>query len=159
MSLAGPEQRILNAIAWLESIGVSTPEQTAVAFLAGYTYGGGAFNNPRGALRTKGLVEYAGDGIRLTDAGRQVAEFPEAALTTERLHEAVLARLPGPEQRLLRPLLDAYPDALSNDDLADAAGYTAGAGAFNNPRGRLRSLGLVEYPQPGHVAARSILFL
>ena len=24
-------------------------------------------------------------------------------------------------------------------------------------RGRLRSLGLVEYPQPGHVAARSTL--
>lgn len=158
--LTGPERRILDAIAWLESIGVDTPEQTAVAFLAGYTYGGGAYNNPRGALRTRGFVEYAGsDRIRLTDQGRRLATYPEAVLTTERLHEAVLTRLPGPEQRLLRPLLDAYPKALTNEDLAHRAGYTAGAGAFNNPRGRLRSLGLVEYPQPGHVAARSILFL
>lgn len=158
--LAGPEQRILDAIAWLEQIGITEPEQTAVAFLAGYTYGGGAFNNPRGALRTKGLVEYrAGDRIALTDDGRAHARLPDAPLTSDELHRRVLDRLPGPEQRLLRPLLDVYPDALSNEDLAERAGYTAGAGAFNNPRGRLRSLGLVEYPQPGHVVARGILFV
>jgi hypothetical protein len=43
--------------------------------------------------------------------------------------------------------------------LGDTLALPAGAGAFNNPRGRLRSLGLVEYPQPGHVAAKSLLFL
>lgn len=158
--LTGPEQRILDAIAWFEQIGVTEPEQTAVAFLAGYTYGGGAFNNPRGALRTKGLVEYrAGERIALTDDGRSHARVPDAPLTSDELHRRVLDRLPGPEQRLLRPLLDAYPEALSNEELAERAGYTAGAGAFNNPRGRLRSLGLVEYPQPGRVAARSVLFV
>jgi hypothetical protein len=63
-NLAGPEQRILDALAWLESIGVETPEHSAVAFLAGYTVGGGAFNNPRGRLRGLGLVEYvAGERI------------------------------------------------------------------------------------------------
>ncbi len=158
--LAGPEQRILDAIAWLEQIGVTEPQQTAVAFLAGYTYGGGAFNNPRGALRTKGLVEYrAGERIALTDDGRSHARVPDAPLTSDELHRRVLDRLPGPEQRLLRPLLDAYPEALTNEDLAERAGYTAGAGAFNNPRGRLRSLGLVDYPQPGRVVARSVLFV
>jgi hypothetical protein len=157
--LTGPEQRILDAIAWLESIGNETPEQPAVAFLAGYTFGGGAFNNPRGALNTKGLVEYVGKGIRLTDAGRALARVPDAPLSTEELHRRVLERLPGPEQRLLRPCLDAYPESLSNEELAAAAGYTAGAGAFNNPRGRLRSLGLVDYPQPGRVVARDVLFL
>lgn len=59
----------------------------------------------------------------------------------------------------LRPLLESYPEPLSYEDLAAAAGYTAGAGAFNNPRGRLRSLGLIEYDPPGHARARSILFL
>ncbi len=68
--LSGPEQRIIDAIAWMESIGIDEPEQTAVAFLAGYTYGGGGFNNPRGALRTKGMVDYRGDRIALTEAGR-----------------------------------------------------------------------------------------
>lgn len=157
--LTGPEQRILDAIAWLESIGVDPAEQPAVAFLAGYSYGGGAYNNPRGRLNQRGLVEYvAGGAIRLTDTGRALANRPAAPATNAELHERILARLPGPEQRLLRPLIDAWPKALSNEDLARAASYTPGAGAFNNPRGRLRSLGLVEYPQPGRVAARALLF-
>jgi hypothetical protein len=80
-------------------------------------------------------------------------------LTSDELQRRVLERLPGPEQRLLTPLLQAYPKPMTNEALAEAAGYTAGAGAFNNPRGRLRSLGLVEYPQPGHVVAKPVLFL
>jgi uncharacterized protein len=157
--ITGPEQRILNAIAWLEAIGVDSPEQPAVAFLAGYSYGGGAYNNPRGRLNVRGLVEYApGNRIRLTESGRQVAEATDVPSTNDALQESVLGRLPGPEQRLLKPLLNAYPDSMNNQSLADAAGYTAGAGAFNNPRGRLKTLGLIEYPQPGMVRARDLLF-
>ena len=60
--LTGPEQRILNAIRWLEAIGVDEPEQPAVAFLAGYSFGGGAFNNPLGRLRSLGLIAYPQPG-------------------------------------------------------------------------------------------------
>ena len=159
ISLTGPEQRILNAIAWLESIGVDSPEQPAVAFLAGYTYGGGAYNNPRGRLNQTGMVEYvSGERIRLTETGKVAAVYPDIIGTNEELHHAVLSRLPGPESRLLQPLLKAYPSAMHNQTLADAAGYTAGAGAFNNPRGRLKTLGLIEYPQPGMVRAKDLLF-
>ncbi|MGE0464237.1 MAG: hypothetical protein AB7Q16_22950 [Vicinamibacterales bacterium] len=158
--LTGPERRILDALAWLEAVGNTEPELAAVAFLAGYTVDGGAFNNPRGKLRGRGHVEYvAGGRMRLTDTGRALARMPEVPLTSEELQHRVLERLPGPEQRLLTPLLAAYPKAMTNEALAHAAGYTPGAGAFNNPRGRLRSLGLVEYPQPGHVVAKSVLFL
>lgn len=135
------------------------PEQTAAAFLAGYTIGGGAWNNPRGALRTKGLIEYRGERLALTDAGRDLAQAPDAPLTTAELHRMVLDRLPGPEQKILGVLLEAYPESLENGELARRAGYEPGGGAFNNPRGRLRSLGLVEYPERGLVRARSILFL
>lgn len=157
--LTNPERRILNAIAWMESIGIDEPEQTAVAFLAGYTYGGGAFNNPKGALRSKGLVEYRGPRIILTEAGRDLSTTPEEALTTEQLHEKVLSILPAPAQKLLKPLLEVYPDSLTNDELAGRAGYAPNAGAFNNPRGRLRSLGLIEYLSGGQVRAKSLLFL
>ena len=158
--LTGPQQRILDALAWLESIGVTEPDEAAAAFLAGYTVGGGAWNNPRGALRTKGLLDYVGNGcLRLTDAGRQIARQPDRPLTTNELHRAVMDRLPGPEQRLLQPLLEAYPKDLSNEELAAAAGYEVRGGAYNNPRGRLRTLGLIEYRGGGRVAARSILFL
>lgn len=156
--LTGPEQRILNAIVWLESIGNDSPEQTAVAFLAGYRYGCGGFNNPRGALRVKGMVEYVGNKIRLTPHGRNFAQAPATPLTTAELHKAVLGRLPGPEQRLLMPLLEAGVDGLTNAELAERANYTLGSGGYNNPRGRLRSLGLVEY-RGDRVVARHILFL
>ncbi len=42
---------------------------------------------------------------------------------------------------------------------AHAAGYTPGAGSFNNACGRLRSLGLVDYREPGCVKAEPVLFL
>lgn len=157
--LNGPQQRILDACAWLESIGVAEPKQTAVAFLSGYTVGGGAFNNPRGALRQMGLIDYRGESIVLTEAGRELARTPEASLNSEELQQRVFQQLPTPEQKILRPLLAAYPDSIDNDELARSAGYEPGGGAYNNPRGRLRSLGLVEYPQKGMVKAADLLFL
>lgn len=157
--LSGPEQRIVNAIAWMESIGVEEPEQTAVAFLAGYTVGGGGFNNPKGSLRSKGLIEYRGNNLVLTVNGRIFASPPLETLNTAALHEKILARLPGPEQRLLKPLLMSYPGYLSNDELAQQSGYQVGSGGFNNPKGRLKTLGLIEYPVPGTAKARDILFI
>lgn len=155
--LTNPERKILNAIAWMESIGVNEPEQTAVAFLSGYTYGGGAFNNPRGALRTKGMVEYRGNRISLTEIGKQIAEVPDTILTTDELHNKILSILPGPEKKLMEVLLSCYPEEISNEDLAERSGYQVGGGAFNNPRGRLRTLGLIEY-KSGMVRARDFLF-
>lgn len=158
--LTGPERRILDAIAWMESLGIESPKQVAVAFLANYTYGAGSFNNPRGSLRVKGYVEYVpGNQIRLTDEGRKLATYPESALTAEELQSRVLGCLPGPEQKLLKVILAAYPDQISKADCAAASGYAAGAGSFNNPCGRLRTLGLIEYPQTGYVKAMPLLFL
>lgn len=158
--LDGPMQRILDAVAWFEGIGIAEPSQVGVAFLAGYTWGGGGFNNPRGRLHREGLVDYRPDQrIRMTDAGRAAASQPDAPLTVEAMHARVLERLPNPERRILQPLLDAYPEAMDADALAAAAGYAAGSGGFNNPRGRLRTLGLIDYPEPGKVCAEPILFL
>jgi len=157
--VTGPEQRILDAIAWIESLGQSDADQAAAAFLAGYTVGGGAFNNPRGKLHTRGLIEYRGGRLGLTEAGRLVSRAPVKLLSTEELHAAVLERLPGPEGKILRVLLEVYPKAVSHSELAARAGYSDGGGAFNNPRGRLRSLGLIDYPSRGMAVAKPLLFL
>lgn len=157
-NLTGPEQRILNAIAWIESLGQPDADQAAAASLAGYTVGGGAWNNPRGSLNTKGLVSYRpGNRIALTDAGRVLAQAPDMPLTTAELHEKVMERLAGPERKILKVLIDAYPSPLSNEDASSRAGYAIG-GAYNNPKGRLRSLGLIDYPEKNMVVAKSILF-
>lgn len=120
--------------------------------------GAGGFNNPRGRLRARGLIDYQNGGLALTDAGRSAAAQTAVGLTSLEMHRCVLDRLPGPEAKLLRRLIEVYPEALSNEELARRSGYEPGGGAFNNPRGRLRSLGLVDYPQKGHVRARDVLF-
>jgi hypothetical protein len=157
--LGGPHVRILGAVAWLEAVGVTPAQNVAVAFLAGYRPSGGAFNNPKGALRTMGLLDYPSPGlIELTDEGRAVAEPPQVPRQLTAFHAMVLAKLPGPEQRILRPLLDCYPNAMDVQDLAAASGYSQNGGAFNNPKGRLRTLGLIDYPRQGWAVARDVLF-
>jgi hypothetical protein len=156
-TLSGPEQRILNAIAWLNSIGVDQPEQTAAAFLAGYTHNTGSWNNARGKLNGSGLVRYLGDRIELTDTGRTFAQAPEAPLTTDEVQRRILQKLPGPERKMLSALLP-YREGLTGEQLAELAGYTVNTGSYNNARGRLRSLGLVEY-QGGKIVPKSLLYL
>lgn len=155
--ITNPEQRILDAIAWFESIGITEPRQEAVAFLAGYTFGGGAFNNPRGRLNTRGFVSYRGKSISLTDEGRQYANAPSQALTKEDLHSQIMNVLPRPHQAILSRLLDLYPDPVGKEALSEMVGKRGGA--FNNPLGRLRSIGLIDYPEPGMVVANSFLFM
>lgn len=158
--LTNPEQRVLNAIAWCESIGLTKPSNEITAFLSGYSHPKSTgYTNPRGYLKSKGLVEYLSGSVFLTEGGRKLAETPTTPLTQEELHRVVLDRLDNPERRLLKPLLERYPEGISNAELCQLAGYThEKSTGYTNPRGRLRSFGLVDYGN-GSVVARDILFL
>jgi adenylate kinase family enzyme len=157
--LTTPEKRVLDSIAFWESIGIDEPRDPAVAFKAGYSPTSSAYERPRGSLRTAGLIAFPGDGDKraLTDRGRELAQFPERAGTLDGLHEQFMKVLAGPEQRLLRNLINAYPNALPNQDLAEASGYSVNSSAYERPRGKLRTLGLAEF-RDGGVAATEILF-
>lgn len=156
----GPEQKVLNAIAWCESIGNNNPPNDLVAFLSGYAHSRSAgYTNPRGQLGAKGFIKYESGTLALTEAGRIHAETPETPLTQEELHSVVLSKLDGPEQKLLRPLLDAYPEGVSNTDLCQMAGYAHERSAgYTNPRGHLGSFGLIEYKN-GIAKAKPLLFI
>lgn len=155
----GPGQRILNALAWWKALGHDRPLNEQVAFIAGYTHGSGGYNNPRGALKSAGLVDYPEPGrVSLTEAGEAQAETPDAPPTGEELRRRVLGKLAGPQQRILSVLIDAYPEAVSNEECAAKAGYTHGSGGYNNPRGNLKTLNIISYPSPGQVRAADWLF-
>lgn len=164
--LTGPQRRVLDAIAWLNAVGFDQPTKIQVGFIAGYRVGkaiGGTFGNLLGGLRSDGLIDYPAPGcVWLLDPGRDRAESPRIAPTTEALQDAVFARLGGPEQRVLQVLIDIYPDPLAKQELGARAGYSVGpavGGTFGNILGRLRTLGLIEYPTPGHAVATPLLFL
>lgn len=157
--VTGPQQRVLNALAWWRAFGIDQPTNEQVGFVAGYSPSSGGFANLKGGLRTLGLVDYPGPGkLALTEAGAEKAEAPTVALTREAFHAAVRAKLSGPQVRVLDPIIAAHPGSITSQEVADIAGYSAGSGGFANLRGSLRSIGLIDYPGPGLVRAEDWLF-
>ena len=158
--ITGPQQRVIDAIAWMESIGLPKPKRSIVAFLAGYSMNSSSFTNALGANRTAGLNTYPdSDSVDLTDAGRAVANPQSAPLTTQQLHNVIFARLPSPQARVLQPLIDRYPGPIRREELADLAGYSVNSSSFTNALGALRTMGFIDYPSSTEAIALPILFL
>lgn len=155
----GPGQRILNALAWWKVLGHDRPLNEQVAFIAGYSHTSSGYTNPRGALKSSGLIGYPEPGrCSLTPLGEEKAEAPDAAPSGDELRRRVLGKLPGPQQRILSVLIEAHPDALTNQDCAARAGYSHTSSGYTNPRGNLKTLSLAGYPAPGEVRAADWLF-
>ena len=152
-------QRILDGLAGMESIGHDVVHKTALAAFIGMSSNGGAFNNYLGWLRSKSLIEYRpGKMVAMTDEGRMKGQAPDEPVTLMELHERCLSVVAKSHGRILRVLLDRHPDMLSKPELAELVGMTDKGGAFNNYVGKLRTLGMAEYPSPGHVRASDLLF-
>jgi hypothetical protein len=156
-----PSQRkVLDALAWCESANISPANRTQVAFLAGYTPDTGTFNNYLGALRTAGLIDYPTPGyVALTADGRHEAAVLDVPLTPEALHATLYSKLGRSLSKLLQVVIERYPDSLSRAELAEITNYAPDTGTFNNYLGRLRSLGLIDYPAKGYVAGLPVLML
>jgi hypothetical protein len=151
--------RLLSAIAWWESIGVSTPDLGGVAFVAKTSTKSSAFDNNRSRLRAGGYIDYPSSGrVQLTDAGRALAPPSDLPPTNEALHDAIFSKITPAHGRMLRALIEAYPGELSLEDFAKQAGTSTSSSAFDNNRSWLRARGLAEYPRTGFVRATSLLF-
>jgi predicted transcriptional regulator len=151
-------QRVLDALAALEALGIAPAPRINAAFFAGYTENG-HFNNMLGTLRTMGLLDYPSPAmIGLTDAGRATADASAASFDSlAEMHRVWLGKVSPSEGKLLQALIDAYPAPIERGLLAQQTGYTEN-GHFNNMLGHLRTLGVVEYPGNRQVAATDVLF-
>lgn len=140
--VSGPEQKILDAIRWWNVLGIAAPSHAQTAFIAGYSHKSGSWATYLSRLRTKGLIEGRGDLV-LTDQGAAIAAEPGAPPSAEALHRAVLGKIDGPLQRILTPLLEAYPNGLTHPEAAEKAGYSYQSGSWATYLSRLRSLDLI----------------
>lgn len=138
-TLSGPMRKLLTVLA---TYGPRTKRQ--LALLAGYSIGGGAFNNPLGRIRSLGYVDPPkGEPIAITDAGlAALGEFDPLPSGPDLL-DHWLTSLPGPARKLLAALAERWPDSYTREELAEVTGYEPRGGAFNNPLGKLRTLELV----------------
>ena len=120
--------------------------KSQVALLAGYKATGGGFGNALGALRSKGFIQ-GRDVLSITDAGLAAIEGQWEALPTgPELRDYWMAhpKMGRAEKLILQAVADAYPGALTKQQIADATGYEASGGGFGNALGKLRSFELIE---------------
>lgn len=160
-TLPNPEQRVLNALAWYEALGLSPVSRVQVGAIAVYSHSSGGFKNLLGRLRNQyGYIEYPAEGmVVLTDEGRARAEMPEIPATAEGLQTALLDRMKPAQARVLRVLLDAYPNTLTREQIGERAAYEHTSGGFKNILGALRATyEAIEYPQQGSAVAADWLF-
>lgn len=159
-SITNPQQRILDSIAWLESVGLYNPKRTIIAFLAEQSPKSSGFTNNLGALRSAGLITYpSSDSLGFTEAGRSAANPQTAPVTTEELQRAVLSRLPRPQANILQILINEYPNPVNRESLAEQAGQSPRSSGYTNNLGALRSLGVIDYPSSSEAVALPVLFL
>jgi len=155
------EQKILDALASLEAVGVANPLKTQLAAFAGYSNPkSGGFAAPVAALIRKGLAESSSGKAALTATGRETANMPSRPATTKELQERIFHLLGEGERKMLTLLIAAYPESLTRVDLAGQAGYSnAKSGGFAAPLARLMELGFAESVRPGVVRGSEMLFL
>ncbi len=116
-----PQQRILDALAWLESVRIASARKVQLAILAHQSPKSSGYGNNLGALRTAGLIEYPSGGVvALTDVGRAIASAPGSPPRNEDLWRTLEARLAAPQWRILWALIERYPASVGRDELAES---------------------------------------
>jgi Mn-dependent DtxR family transcriptional regulator len=152
-------QKILDGLAWLETIGTALADKTALAHVVGVSSTSGGYFNNLGALRAAGLIDYPEPSmVVLTEEGRAQATAPDAPLTHEAIMALVAQRLPPAQVKILDAVAMAYPKEVEKTELAAKVGVSPTSGGYFNNLGRLRTLGLITYPRPNAARADDRLF-
>jgi hypothetical protein len=159
-TLPPARQKILNALAWFDSIGVPVVDKTQLALMVGVSPTSGGYFNNLGALRSDGFIEYPNGGsVALTEAGQAIAVVDNVPSSSEELHTEIARKLPPAKWKILEQLIAIYPQSISKDGLAEHINVSPTSGGYFNNLGSLRSLGLIDYPRPSEVVALPVLFL
>ena len=89
-------------------------------------------------------MEGGQEGLRITEEGLEALGTVDPLPSGQALVEYWKSKLGKAERSILEVLVSAYPDSLGKETVAEAAGYAADGGGFNNALGRLRTLELIE---------------
>ena len=138
-SLASGERKILTVLA-------QYPEgrtRVQIALLTGYAHSGGSFGNYLSALRTRGQI-HGREDMKITQTGLDALGAWDPLPTGAALREHWMGQLGKAEKLALEALVSAWPNTMTREDVAAAAGYEASGGSFGNALSRLRTLELIE---------------
>lgn len=117
---------------------------------------GGTWSTYLSDLRRAGLVDETAEGWTLTAAGFEFLGGRPDPMTPLELQQHYLRILRAGAAKMLTALIDAYPDALSREQLGDAAGLATSGGTFSTYLSDLTRNGLAERVDGG-LRATSVL--
>lgn len=153
-----PGQRILDALAWWESIGNNRPTRGQVGFVAGYAANGGSFKTYLSRLSASQLIESGGGLVSMTDGGREIAKTSAGAKTLREYHQRILEVVKSePLVKILESIIQQRGRGMHRNDIARLTGYEAEGGSFKTYMSRVSALGLIENRR-GQVEPTSLLF-
>lgn len=120
--------------------------RTQIAVMSEYSPTSGSFRNILGKLRSSGFIQYSGDDLIATESGiASIGDYQPLPTDPPIILQKWLSKLPGPEQKILSLLCEAYPETVTREDMGEKTGYSPTSGSFRNSLGHLRSTGLIEY--------------
>jgi hypothetical protein len=158
VGVGGPGQKILDALAWWESVGVAEPSVEQCGMVAGYSPHGGSFGTYLSRLSTGGMVVRQSGRVSLTAEGQAAARRPDSTPDLSALHERIRAVLDGPGTKIVDAVIAGGRDGVQSvADVAAATGYSAEGGSFGTYLSRLSTLGLIRRGK-GEVRPAEVLF-
>lgn len=151
--LGKAEQAVLTACYWLKD---ETSSPAKVQFYSGYSLSSSTMDRALGTLR-KALI----NGWTITEAGIDLVESwgVPAKPSGGHLRGMLSGRLEKAENAVLDALIAAYPERVSSEDLAAAAGYSTNSSTWDRAIGKLRTIEAAEgYDKDGGIRAAEVFF-
>lgn len=149
ITITKTQQRVLDAVAFFESIGNPEPSNLQVGAVALLDATGGHFSNTVGPLSTAGLIQRGDGRMRLTDSGRSYAHVPDRIATLDEYHDVLRARVlkvRSASKRtvdILNAILRRGGTSVTNEEIGREVGIDHTGGHYSNTIGPLSTLGLI----------------
>ena len=163
LKLSVKQQQILDALAWLASIGNTEPTTLQIGALALIDASGGHFSNVVGPLSTAGLVTRGNGRLSLTEAGTKAARVTARVGTLAEYHAIMRDRVrrsrnaTGKTVAIMDALIAARGKPLTVEQIGHAVAIDHTGGHFSNTIGPLSTIGLINR-SGGVVRPTEILF-
>jgi uncharacterized phosphosugar-binding protein len=157
-------ERILDAIAWWESVGVSAPSRAQVGMIAAVGYRGGYFDQVVSPLSAAGYITRSGGVIRLTDAGRSLAKPPADIRTLDQYLAKIRQQVqPKATLKMFDALVQRFrqtlktPVEMTREELGEASQVGYAGGYFDQAISPLSKLELIAR-SGGRITSTDLLF-
>lgn len=164
LKISASQQRILDALAFYESIHIPRPTNLQVGVVATLDTTGGHFSNLVGPLSSNGLLVRQDGHMQLTAEGRGLANLPANIGTLTQYHDMLRSRVRRVASNKSVELLDAVisltgeaGQSATSEDVGAQIRIDHTGGHFSNTIGPLSTLGLIRRSQ-GQIFSTDILF-